>query len=277
MTHEDRGRNGPDRWGGDEEARGAPHTVHLVPFIGSHPAAVLPFLRTPLPASALIAGSIAPALPYYLPFSLGWSTHQAAAVVSVDVVLGAIAWLTWHGLLAAPAVAFAPDGARARLVDRVDLGLRPRLGSVRCVALVLLALVVGSGTHVIWDEFTHPHRWGTEHVPFLASNWGGMPGYRWLQHGSGLIGAALLVAWLVGWWRTTEPLPVPARPGAPWIWVGLLALGTATGTSAALGASSPRAAGFAGATQGGAAIFLATVALALAWHAARHRHRPAPS
>ncbi|WP_205730092.1 DUF4184 family protein [Blastococcus sp. TF02-8] len=31
-----------------------------MPFTGSHPAAVLPFLRTPLPASGLVAGSLAP-------------------------------------------------------------------------------------------------------------------------------------------------------------------------------------------------------------------------
>ena len=38
-----------------------------MPFTGSHPAAVLPLLRTPLPASALVAGSVAPDIPFYLP------------------------------------------------------------------------------------------------------------------------------------------------------------------------------------------------------------------
>ena len=38
-----------------------------MPFTGSHAAAVLPFARSRLPASALVIGSVAPDLPYYLP------------------------------------------------------------------------------------------------------------------------------------------------------------------------------------------------------------------
>jgi hypothetical protein len=261
---------------GDEESAGGARTVHLVPFTGSHPAAVLLLLRTPLPVSALIAGSIAPDLPYYLPFAPGWSTHGAVAVVSIDVVLGGAAWSVWHGLLAAPAVAFAPEPVRARLVDRVEIGLRSRVASVRQLLLVLLALAVGAGTHVLWDEFTHPGRWGTEHLPVLASIHGAMPGYRWLQHASGLVGAAALAIWLVGWWRQTKPMPVRARPAAPWLWAGLLVLGTATGLTAAVEAPTPRAAGFEGATRGGAVVMVAAVLLALAWHLDQRTERPAP-
>jgi hypothetical protein len=203
---------------GDEECGLGSRTVHFVPFTGSHPAAALLLSGTPLPLTALIAGTVAPDLLYYLPFSPGWPTHEAAGVVTVDLLLGGAAWLMWHGLLAAPAVAFAPDSVRARLVGRVELGLRARLGSVRDVVLVLAALAVGAATHVVWDEFTHRDRWGAEHLPVLASSWDGVPGYRWLQHGSGLIGAAVLVAWMIRWWRTTEPEPIRSRPVAPLIW-----------------------------------------------------------
>src|SRR3712207_7147314 len=40
-----------------------------------------------------------------------------------DLLLGLLAWALWHGLLAAPGVAFAPAPLRARLAG-VDLGLR---------------------------------------------------------------------------------------------------------------------------------------------------------
>ena len=63
-----------------------------MPFTGSHPAAVLPLLRTPLPASALVAGSIAPDVPFYLPVELPWATHTALAVVTVDLLVAALAW-----------------------------------------------------------------------------------------------------------------------------------------------------------------------------------------
>ncbi len=53
-----------------------------MPFTPSHAAAVLPFLRTPLPASALVIGSIAPDLPFHLPVDFPWRTHTAQAVVT---------------------------------------------------------------------------------------------------------------------------------------------------------------------------------------------------
>src|SRR3954463_4591962 len=84
-----------------------------VPFTGSHPAAILPFLRTPLPASALVIGSMAPDLPYYLPFQPGLYTHTPQAIVTTDVLLGALAWGLWLGLLAEPALAAAPRALRA--------------------------------------------------------------------------------------------------------------------------------------------------------------------
>ena len=56
-----------------------------MPFTPSHAAAVLPFLRTPLPASALVVGSITPDLPFYLPVGFPWPTHTALAVLGTTV------------------------------------------------------------------------------------------------------------------------------------------------------------------------------------------------
>jgi hypothetical protein len=151
-----------------------------MPFTPSHAAAVLPLVRTPLPASALVVGSVAPDLPYYLPWTAGLVTHTALAVVSTDLVLGALIWVVWHAVLAAPAVAVAPSWLRARLAG-VPLGLRGRVSSPSAVGRVALALVAGSATHVLWDEFTHARRWGAEHVPVLAAVYGPLPGWAWAQ------------------------------------------------------------------------------------------------
>jgi hypothetical protein len=226
-----------------------------VPFTGSHPAAILPFLRTPLPASALVVGSIAPDLPYYVPIDFPLRTHTALSVVSTDVVLGAVAWALWHGVLAAPALAASPAGLRART---------SALGWV----LAAVAVAVGAATHVLWDEFTHPRRWGTAHIPALADTWGPLPGYRWLQYASGLVGGVVLIVWFVRWWRRTPPRPAPPG-GARWPWLVLLTVGAIAGAAAALSASSIGAAGFAGATWGGGAALAAAVVLAIGWHARR--------
>jgi len=235
-----------------------------MPFTASHPAAILPFLRTPLPASALVAGSIAPDLPYYVPVDFPLRTHTALSVVSTDLVLGVVAWALWHGVLAAPALAASPAGLRARLTG-IPHGLRARTPALRWV---LPAVAVGAATHVLWDEFTHPRRWGTAHVPALADTWGLLPGYRWLQYAGGLVGGVVLLVWFVQWWRRTPPRPAPPG-GARWPWLVLLLVGAVTGGVAAVSAPGIGAAGYAGATWGGGAALAAAGVLAIGWHARR--------
>jgi hypothetical protein len=242
-----------------------------VPFTPSHAAAVLPFLRTPLPASALVIGSVTPDLPYYLPVDFPWRTHTAVAVVTTDLLLGFLAWTLWHGLLAEPALAAAPGAVRGRLTG-VPLGLARRLGSVRRLGWTVAALALGAGTHVLWDEFTHPRRWGTEHIPALADTWGLLPGYRWLQYATGLAGGLIVLAWLADRWRRTPVRPDRRRQAAPWAWGLLLGIGAAAGTAGALLAPSLGAAIFLGATWGGGAALAVAVVLAAGWHAARRAH-----
>jgi hypothetical protein len=274
-----------------------------VPFTASHAAAVVPLLRLGLPASALVIGSMSPDLPYfvpvhlggfYLPVDLGGPTHTAWAVVTLDVVIGALAWAGWHGLLAAPAQDAAPAPLRARLagrvaggadcrvagepdsrvVGRVRPGLRHRAGTPRELLAVYAALAVGAATHVGWDEFTHPGRWGTTHVPALAAVWAGMPGYRWAQYGSGLAGAVVLGAFAGRWWRATRPSPGPrtatsGRRRAVVVASAAAVAGVAVPVAvrSALAADGLRAAGFAAVTRGGAACLAVAVLLAAAWHA----------
>jgi hypothetical protein len=235
-----------------------------VPFTGSHPAAVLPFLRTPLPASALVAGSLSPDVPYYLPFEWGVHTHTALAVVTTDLLLAAALWTLWHGVLAAPAAWATPAGLRGRLTG-VPLGLRRRLGTTGRSALVLGGLAVGAATHVLWDEFTHPGRWGAQHVPLLRRDWAGDPGYAWAQEVSGVLGGLVLLVWLLRWWRRTPAEPAPGRPGWWWPWLAVAAAASAAGLAATAGSPDLRSAAVAAAFTGGGTGVAAAVVLALAW------------
>jgi hypothetical protein len=247
--------------------------VSRVPFTPTHAAAVLPFLRTPLPASALVVGSVSPDIPYYLPGDPGLATHTALAVVTTDLALGGVAWAVWHAVLAAPALAASPAGLRARLAG-VPLGLRQRLSSASAVGLTLLALVVASATHVFWDEFTHAGRWGPEHIPALREVYGPLPGWSWLQEASGLLGAAVLTVWFVRWWRRTPACDPDRRPATWWAWAVVAGAGLAAGGVAAAAAPWLGSAAFQGATWGGGAAMAAALVLAGAWHA---RHGPGSS
>lgn len=245
-----------------------------MPFTPSHAAAVLPFLRTPLPASALVIGSITPDLPFYLPVELPWPTHTALALISTDLLLGLGAWTVWHGLFAEPARAAAPVSLRGRVPGPAP-GLGARVASAWRVGWTLLALVVGAATHVVWDEFTHARRWGPEHLPALAASWGPLPGYRWLQYATSVAGGLVLLSWLLRWWRRAPSRPGVRRPGVRWAWLLLGLVGAAAGAVGAVGAPGLGAVIYAGATVGGGAALAVAAVLAVAWHLRRWAPRVA--
>ena len=131
-----------------------------MPFTGSHPAAVLPFVRTALPTSALVAGSMAPDVPVFWHTGPRYGqTHTVTGVLTIDALLGGLLLLVWHVVLAAPARAAAPAALRARLPSRKR--------AFPDLALGYLALVVGGFTHIGWDEFTHRDRAAVRRIGWL--------------------------------------------------------------------------------------------------------------
>jgi hypothetical protein len=90
-----------------------------VPFTGSHAAAILPFARWGLPASALVIGSMSPDLAYFaaIPVSAHLS-HSIVGIVGVDLPMGLAAFLLWQTLVGPAIVAWSPSGLRARLASR---------------------------------------------------------------------------------------------------------------------------------------------------------------
>jgi hypothetical protein len=243
-----------------------------VPFTGSHPAAVLPFLRSALPPSALVIGSMAPDFPYYFPRSPRWRTHTARGVLGVDLLLGAAGWALWHGLLAEPALEAAPAPVRGRLRGRVRTGLAARAGDPAAVGRALLGLAIGSATHVLWDEFTHEGRRSVERIPALRGTWLGRPGWTWAQDAGGVVGAAALFRWTAQWWRRTPA--APAAPGTPWAWAVVGLAGLVGAGRGAAGQSVRRRALEAGAFRGGASATAAAVVLAVG-HRVQHATDPA--
>jgi hypothetical protein len=186
-----------------------------VPFTASHPAAVIPFFGTRLVPSALVIGSMIPDLPYYLPLRISSVvTHSGVGIVTVDIALGALVFVLWVAWIAPAAVALSPASLRDRLAPSLPVAPAHHARSVPAALLVLGSLAIGAFTHVAWDAFTHPGRWGTRHIAWLAAEHGPLAGYRWLQYASGIVGAAVIAGAAVAWWRRTPRSPgqrIPAR------------------------------------------------------------------
>jgi hypothetical protein len=191
-----------------------------VPFTLSHPAAVLPLARRPLVASALVAGSVAPDLFWFVPRLPGvglTKTHEFTSVLWLDPLLALVLLAVFHLLLKRPLLTLAPESLAGRL---------PRHFSWKRPGWIALSLVLGAATHVGWDAFTHEH----DGLPFLRTPLvTGVDVGRLIQLLSTIAGAVVLAWWLRNWYRTTPstPAPPPTRYRTPVF--GFLAAGALTG------------------------------------------------
>jgi hypothetical protein len=68
--------------------------------------------------------------------------------------------------------------------------------------LILLSLLVGALTHVVWDSFTHAYGWMVEQFDVLRTPMAGAPLYTILQNLGSLLGVALLIYWFIRWLPT---------------------------------------------------------------------------
>lgn len=200
-----------------------------MPFTLSHAAAVLPTVRRdgtargPLLTSALVAGSFAPDLTYYADsvvpggMAYGEFTHSPAGVLTVDTLLAALLVGGWL-LLREPLLALLPERRRGR----VAAALRGRDWHApspgRLLVRFWLSAALGALTHIVWDAFTHPGRWGVRLLPVLQETAGGFPLYTYVQYGTSAVALAAIGWFLYAVLRRTprvaaapDALPEPSR------------------------------------------------------------------
>ena len=185
-----------------------------MPFTLSHAAAALPFRRTRLVISAVVFGCFAPDFEYFIPFTDRSSVgHTLTGVFEFDIPFAFVTLWLFHHYAKEPLAACLPDGAR----DRLHLGPKSlSIKSLSRLALILLSILVGIATHILWDSFTHEDYWLYHHWHFLRVKvplplFGLRPWYGILQYISSALGLLLILIWFVHWYRRTSP--IHSRPG----------------------------------------------------------------
>ena len=167
-----------------------------MPFTFSHPAALAALWplarRERLPIAALAVGAMSPDFEFFLhlrPVAL-WS-HTLAGLVGFCLPVGIAVFAVWEFVAREPVrelLGFAPEPHR---------GHAPWTWWTRVAAGVL----VGAGTHLLWDGVTHGDYWGANVWPGLrttALTWGtlSVPWFNLLQHLSTIGGGLVVVVWL---------------------------------------------------------------------------------
>lgn len=174
-----------------------------MPFTGSHPALMLPFMTQRFRAlglvpAALVIGSMAPDLSGFTPLDMPRSVSHSV-LGSVTVVAGQAVLLTlvWVFVLAPPAYDVLPRYMR----ERIDC---PTIGLAAHQWLWLYpSAALGAFSHVVWDSFTHRDGQAVLRWVVMLHQYGRWPLYKWGQYGTGalaLLVIALCVA--VSLWRS---------------------------------------------------------------------------
>jgi hypothetical protein len=183
-----------------------------MPFTLAHPAAILPlrgirFLRT----APLVIGAVTPDVPYYLPLGpsghplrVGLDTHSLVGACTVDLALGLLL-LVVAVLLREPLTALLPARARWLCLE----GLEPFRRRAAEWLLAPLAILIGVGSHLLWDSFTHSDGWAVRRIPALEDTvtigWYSGEVFHMLQYLSSALGLTVLA-----WWYARQHVP----PGA---------------------------------------------------------------
>ena len=204
-----------------------------MPFTPSHAVVALPFLRTPLIPAAIAIGAMTPDLPLFVRgvgLSYGF-THTLGNIVWTGLLAFAL-FLLWRVLLR-PAVGELSPGWLARRLPE-DWNQRGSIAAQQSVGvgqprtyplLLAVSLLLGVISHIVWDLFTHEGRWGSSVLPALEDQWGPLQGFKWLQHGSSVVGLIVIGIWMMLWLRRQSARNAVARLLPGWVrvvwWVSL--------------------------------------------------------
>jgi hypothetical protein len=206
-----------------------------MPFTFSHIAAVLPLLRhraARWSATGLIAGSLAPDFEKFLRLGPHNSySHSWASLLYFSCPMALGLAFGFHGVVRNPLLAHLPQGLHRRLAHYQHFAwsryFRQHAGRV------LLSVLLGAATHLVWDSFTHRRGALVAHWPALRAVWhvGRLyaPAFVFINALSSVLGAGLVLSALLRLPALAAPRPPVSARLLYWLLAGVVALGLVGG------------------------------------------------
>jgi hypothetical protein len=138
-------------------------------------------------------------------------------------------WI-FHRILKFPLLSLLPLSHQERLFPLAE---EFHFAPLKRFAAIFLSLIIGAFTHLGWDSLTHHYGWAVKEIPAMnllikETFLGSFRIYEMLQHGSSLLGGAMLVYWYLKWFRNAPRhrgrLPVHLSGPAKILFISLVAL-----------------------------------------------------
>lgn len=173
-----------------------------MPFTFAHPAVVVPLKRRFsrwFNLTALVVGSMSPDFEYFLRMKANTQiSHTALGIIVFDLPLVLIVSLIFHRLVKGPLLLHLPQpfstnfggAAHQKWIDFSLINL----------TIFLYSAIIGVLSHLLWDSFTHSNGFFVGLIPILSYQVYlqdvSIPMYKFLQHGSGVVGLLLMAYFL---------------------------------------------------------------------------------
>lgn len=169
-----------------------------MPFTFSHPAIVLPLAYLPrqwFSLTGLIIGSLTPDFEYFLRMNVKSNySHTIEGLFWFDLPLGLLLAFLFHNIV------------RNSLFDNLPTFLKLRFSAFRKFdwnghfkknwLVVIISILIGAASHILWDSFTHDHGYFVQTIPTLQNSvdflGGQIPIFKILQHSSTIIGGLVI-------------------------------------------------------------------------------------
>lgn len=167
-----------------------------MPFTLAHPIVTLPLWQASqkrFDLAALMVGATIPDISYFVALqpvvNIG---HSLTGVVIEGIPSGLLLLLIGRYWLWQPVRSLLPSAIATRFPIHCPYSFHPLPRLLK----IILSLAIGALTHIIWDSFTHSYGWGVQRFSGLSFEIAGLPIYKALQYGCGLLGFAVLLVLL---------------------------------------------------------------------------------
>lgn len=177
-----------------------------MPFTVSHIVAALPLdkgLGKYTALSPLVIGSMVPDIAYLTPDLVHqrMDSHSLVGLYLFCIPMGLTIYYLFHLLMAPVIVSFFPKSIQGHLNPDFFSGKVPSIQT----HVLLISLVLGALSHIIWDFFTHQSGI-PQHIQWMDTPLTNIDGYdimpyRLLQHISSVLGLGLLIYLLMRWYK----------------------------------------------------------------------------
>ncbi len=171
-----------------------------MPFTLSHAVAVLPLKKIHQKyrsMTGLVIGSMVPDFEYIIRLKIkSIYSHTLSGIVSFDLPLGMILYLGYMALV------------KNTLIDHLTKLLYQRLYPYKSfekkdkvpILVIVISILLGTCTHLLWDGFTHPNGYFVSLFTFLSKlifiGRHQLYAYKLMQHGSTTLGAVFIAIYI---------------------------------------------------------------------------------